>query len=71
MIGEGGMGVVHLARDLRLGRRVAIKFLQSQQPELTQRFLTHLPGPFTLDDAHNWVSEGAPAAFAAATGGYG
>jgi eukaryotic-like serine/threonine-protein kinase len=38
-LGRGGMGAVFLARDTKLGRRAAIKFLHSEQPEVTARFI--------------------------------
>src|SRR5262245_14643772 len=44
MIGQGGMGEVHLCRDARIGRRVALKRLREQggagsTPQARARFL--------------------------------
>ena len=54
-IGNGGMGVVYMARDRRLGRFVAIKRLNSHAqsiPSLRQRFLHEARAVATLSHVH-------------------
>ncbi|WP_254360507.1 protein kinase domain-containing protein [Corallococcus exiguus] len=48
-LGQGGMGRVFLARDLRLHRDVALKFVRDEDPELSRRFISEARAQARVD----------------------
>ncbi|MFO0577462.1 MAG: serine/threonine-protein kinase [Polyangia bacterium] len=49
LLGRGGMGAVYRARDRRLGRMVALKFILGKDPGTVQRFLQEARSQARLD----------------------
>jgi serine/threonine-protein kinase len=50
LLGQGGMGRVFLAKDLRLGRNVAIKFVRGDDPELARRIVAEARAQARVND---------------------
>jgi serine/threonine-protein kinase len=51
-LGQGGMGMVFLARDRKLGREVAIKFVRLGNEHHLQRFMVEARAQARVDHAH-------------------
>jgi serine/threonine-protein kinase len=51
-LGQGGMGMVFLARDRRLGREVAIKFVRLENEHHLQRFMVEARAQARVDHPH-------------------
>jgi len=49
LLGRGGMGEVYKARDRRLGRIVALKFIRGSDPDLVMRFLQEARAQARID----------------------
>ena len=49
LLGRGGMGAVYQARDKRLGRMVALKFITSSNPQTTARFVQEARAQSRID----------------------
>src|ERR1044071_186891 len=52
LLGKGGMGMVYRARDRRLDRIVAIKFLRVADPDATMRFLREARAQARIEHPH-------------------
>ncbi|HWO19843.1 MAG TPA: serine/threonine-protein kinase [Kofleriaceae bacterium] len=50
LLGKGGMGRVFLAKDLRLGRNVAIKFVRGDDPEYARRIVAEARAQARVND---------------------
>ena len=51
-LGQGGMGMVFLARDRKLGREVAIKFVRIEHDTHLQRFMVEARAQARVDHGH-------------------